>query len=238
MCNYLNWNLKKYYLCNIIILIERDMKTMRLWMMAAILFCGAGCLVSCNGNAGTDNVATDNAVSEDSVDAVEMMNHFPFLPALNQYLVDSIGSQYAPGEVCIPCATIVACDQAESDSAMKVWGDFWVFNFNVAGDTLKTVSGGDHPGLMRVKQNDKGEYEILSFEQVEDGHGNEASARRIFGDMYEAFHGINSDEETREEARSVAIGWYVKTHNLPVKYYQDYGWPAREIPVKHMVPSN
>ncbi len=61
---------------------------------------------------------------------------------------------------------------------------------------------------------------------------------RIFGDMYEAFHGINSDEETREEARSIAIGWYVKNHNLPVKYYQDYGWPAKEIPVKHMVSSN
>ncbi len=72
----------------------------------------------------------------DSVDAVEMMNHFPFLPALNQYLVDSIGSQYAPGEVCIPCPTIVACDNADSDSAMLVYGDFWVYNFNIAGDTL------------------------------------------------------------------------------------------------------
>ena len=208
---------------------------MRLWMMAAILLCGAGCLISCNGNAKVDSA--DKAVSGDSVDEVEMMDHFPFLPALNQYLVDSIGSQYAPGELCIPCATIVACDQ-DADSAMLVWGDFWVFNFNVAGDTLKTVSGGDHPGLMRVKQNEKGEFEVLSFEQVEDGHGNEASAKRIFGDMYEAFHGINSNEETREEARSVAIGWYVKTHNLPVKYYQDYGWPARELPTKVMVPTN
>ena len=216
------------------------MKKMTLWMIAAVLFCGLGAIASCNGNAQVGNAQVDNAdeaIIGDSVDLVEMMNHFPFLPVLNQYLVDSIGSQYAPGEICIPCATIVACDQ-DSDSAMLVWGDYWVFNFNVAGDTLKTVSGGDHPGLMRVKQNEKGEFEVLSFEQVEDGHGNEASARRIFGDMYEAFHGINSDEETREEARSVAIGWYVKTHNLPVKYYQDYGSPAREIPTKLMRPMN
>ena len=237
MCNYLHWNLKKYYLCSIIILIERDMKQMKLWMLAAILFCGVVCVTSCN-NSGNTNVNAEKAASTDSVDAVEMMGSFPFLPAINQYLVDSIGSQYAPGEICIPCPTIVACDQAETDSAMLVYGDFWVYNFNVVGDTLKTVSGGDHPGLMRVKQNEKGEFEVLSFEQVEDGHGNEASAKRIFGDMYEAFHGINSDEATREEARSVAIGWYVKTHNLPVKFYQDYGWPAHEIPVKHMVPSN
>ena len=207
----------------------RDMKKMKFWMIAAILFSGAVIMTSCHNN-GNANVNVEEAASGDSVDAVEMMDHFPFLPALNQYLVDSIGSHYAPGEVCIPCATIVACDQQDPDSAMLVWGDFWVFNFNVAGDTLKTVSGGDHPGLMRVKKNDKGEFYIASFEQVEDGHGNEASARRIFGDMYEAFHGINSDQETREEARSVAIGWYVKNHNLPYKYYQDYGWPAREIP--------
>ena len=213
------------------------MKQMKSWMMAAILLCGAACVTSCNSN-GNANANAEKAVSQDSIDAVAMMDNFPFLPAINKYLVDSIGSHYAPGEICIPCATIVACDKAESDSAMMVYGDFWVFNYNVAGDTLKTVSGGNHPGLMRVMPNDKGEFEILSFEQVEDGHGNEASAKRIFGDMYEAFHSINSNEESREETRSIAIGWYVKTHNLPVKYYQDHGWPAREIPVKHMVPSN
>ena len=123
------------------------MKQMKLWMMAAILACGAACVTSCNNNG---NANAEKAASTDSVDAVEMMNHFPFLPALNQYLVDSIGSQYAPGEVCIPCPTIVACDNADSDSAMLVYGDFWVYNFNIAGDTLKTVSGGDHPGVMRV----------------------------------------------------------------------------------------
>ena len=39
----------------------------------------------------------------------------------------------------------------ESDSAdVRVWGDFWVFNYNISGDTLKTVSGGDHPGLFHL----------------------------------------------------------------------------------------
>jgi hypothetical protein len=102
----------------------------------------------------------------------------------------------------------------------------------VVGDTLKTVSGGDHPGKMCLKKNEKGEFEVISFEQVEDGHGNEASARRIFGDMYEAFHGINSDQETREQARGIAIARYVRANNLPYKYYQDYGWPAKEIPTE------
>ncbi len=206
---------------------------MKLWMMAAILFCGAGCLTSCGGNAESDKAA----VAEDSIDLVEETGNFDFMPVLDQYLVDSIGAHYAPGEMCIPCATVVACEQPTSDSVV-VLGDFWVFNFNVAGDTLKTVSGGDHPGKMCLKKNEKGEYEVISFEQVEDGHGNEASARRIFGDMYEAFHGINSDEETREEARSLAIARYVKANNLPVKFYQDFGWPAKEIPAKLMRPKH
>ena len=201
------------------------MKTMRLWMMAAILFCGAGCFVSCNGNANADK--TD----EDTAAVVEVTGTDVYMPVMNQYLVDSIGAQYAQGEVCIPCATIIGTDESNPDSLL-VWGDFWVFNFKQDGDTLKTVSGGDHPGLMVFQKDEKGEYVVTSFEQVEDGHGNEASAKRIFGDLYNFFHSVNSDEVSREQVRAEFIARYVKEHNLPVKYYQDYGWPAKEIPVE------
>ena len=204
-------------------------------MLAAILLCGVACVTSCNGNANV------NKINLDTPEVVEIEDMDALKPVMEQYLVDSIGAQYAKGEVCIPCATVVACDQWTTDSVVDsvvVLGDFWVFNFNVVGDTLKTVSGGDHPGKMCLKKNEKGEFEVISFEQVEDGHGNEASARRIFGDMYEAFHGINSDQETREQARGIAIARYVRANNLPYKYYQDYGWPAKEIPVKHMVPTS
>lgn len=201
---------------------------MKLWMCAAILICGVGFMGSCNGNA-------DKATEAAAEDTVAVENENPVVTAVDRYLVDSIGKHYAPGEMCIPCATVVACDQWTTDSVVDsvvVLGDFWVFNFNVVGDTLKTVSGGDHPGKMCLKKNEKGEFEVISFEQVEDGHGNEASARRIFGDMYEAFHGINSDQETREQARGIAIARYVRANKLPVKFYQDYGWPAKEIPAE------
>ena len=159
-----------------------------------------------------------------------------FYAAMNSYLVNSIGSQYAPGEVCIPCPTVVASTQQDNES-LRVLGDFWVFNYNVVGDTLKTVSGGSHPGAMILKKSDNG-YVVTSFEQVEDGSGNLASAKRIFGDMYMAFHSINSDEETREQARAIFIAKYVKDNKLPVKYYQDYGWPAKEIPALNFKTRN
>ena len=93
------------------------MEKMKLWMIAAILFCGMGCLNSCNGNktAPFDDVAATAAVA--------------------QYMVDSIGSQYAQGEVCIPSVSVIAIDKVNPDS-IKLWGDYWVFNYNIVGDTL------------------------------------------------------------------------------------------------------
>ena len=209
---------------------------MKLWALAAIFMC---CSMACVNNG--KSVGPITREESDKAFMAEIEKSPEFYAAMNKYLAESIGSQYAPGELCIPCPTVVACDQWTTDSVVDsvvVLGDFWVFNFNVVGDTLKTVSGGDHPGKMCLKKNEKGEFEVISFEQVEDGHGNLESAKRIFGDMYEAFHGINSDEETREEARSLCISRYVKAHNLPVKYYQDYGWPAKEIPEKLMRPKH
>lgn len=196
-------------------------------MMAAIFLCsGMTCV-----NASQSNSKAEAPITREESDKAFMAQiekNAEFYAALNGYLAEKIGSQYAPGELCIPCPTVVA-SVPQDDGNLRVLGDFWVFNYNVVGDTLKTVSGGSHPGAMILKKTDKG-YEVISFEQVEDGSNNLASAKRIFGDMYEAFHSINSDEETREQARSLFIAKYVKDNNLPVKFYQDFGWPAREIP--------
>ena len=150
-----------------------------------------------------------------------------YFPAIDRYLADSIGSQYAKGEHCVPIHSIVRVDERNSEDIL-VWGDFWVFNYNQVGDTLKCVSGGSHPGLIHIQQTEKG-FEVTAFDQVEDGSGNLPSAKRIFGDKYDAFHDINSNEEQREKVRAESLSDYVKKHNLSVTMYQDYGWPAREL---------
>lgn len=203
------------------------MKKTIILMLAAIFLCsGMTCV-----NASQSNSKAEAPITREESDKAFMAQiekNAEFYAALNGYLAEKIGSQYAPGELCIPCPTVVA-SVPQDDGTQHVLGDFWVFNYNVVGDTLKTVSGGSHPGAMILKKTDKG-YEVISFEQVEDGSNNLASAKRIFGDMYEAFHSINSDEETREQVRSLFIAKYVKDNKLPVKFYQDFGWPAREIP--------
>ena len=121
----------------------------------------------------------------------------------------------------------MAVDETNANDIL-VWGDFWVFNYNQVGDTLKMVSGGNHPGLMHVRQTENG-FEVTSFDRVADGSDNVPSAKRIFGDKYEAFQAFQSDDNKREQLRGEKLAEYVKKHNLSVTMYQDYGWPAKKL---------
>ena len=143
--------------------------------------------------------------------------------AMCDYLVKEIGAHYRQGQLCIPTLLIVA--EEESGDETRVWCDSWVYWYDVAGDTLKTVSGGNHAGCMTIRQQD-GKPVVTSFEQTEDGAGNEASAKRIFGKHYEVFQNMNSNQEVREAARKEQLQWYIRQQGLNIRFYQDYGWPA------------
>jgi hypothetical protein len=95
-------------------------------------------------------------------------------------LINEFGKKYLKGEYCVPFQTVIGVDERNSEDIL-VWGDFWVFNYNLVGDTLETVSGGSHPGLMHIKETDTG-FEVTAFDAVEDGSNNVPSAKRIFGD--------------------------------------------------------
>lgn len=197
----------------------------KLWMLVAILFCGAF-LMSCGNKKAKERpkeVQEEVVQIEKVVSDAELCN-----AAVDDYLVNVIGKNYAEAEYCIPCPIFVSTDDGNKDDVL-VWGDFWVFNYDVAGDTLKTVSGGSHPGLMHVKKTDNG-FEVVGFDAVEDGAGNMESAKKIFGEHFDSFWEINSNQEKREDIRLHFIADYVKKHNLPVKMVQDYGWPAVALP--------
>ena len=197
------------------------MKKTTLWMLVAILISGVS-IVGC-GNKNAKEEAKEPTQVEQVVSDAELCK-----AAVNDYLVNVIGKNYAEAEYCIPSPFVISTNEGNKDDVL-VWGDFWVFNYDISGDTLKTVSGGSHPGLMHLKKTDNG-FEVTNFEVVEDGEGNLESAKRIFGDNYDAFWEVNSNQEKREDIRLHFIADYVKEHNLPVKMVQDYGWPAVELP--------
>jgi len=170
--------------------------------------------------APTDTVVTDADVKQ-SKDST-------FRDAIERYLVESIGSQYTKGDFCVPYYTLVNTDLRDANN-VKVWGDFWVAQYKLVGDTLKTVSGGSHPGLIHLKKVDH-RYKVTAFDQVVDGAGNQESAKKIFGEYYEAFQAANSNEVLREHQMLKMVGDYVKKHDIKATLVQDYGWPAKQLP--------
>ncbi len=192
--------------------------------------------ISCQNKQKQENIENPkqdtivaNSINEDS--SLLSQEETTYFPAIERYLINEFGSKYLKGQYCVPFQMVIGVDERNSDDIL-VWGDFWVFNYNLDGDILKTVSGGSHPGLMHIKQTDKG-FEIISFEQVEDGSRYLPSAKKIFGNKYEAFHKINSDENRREKHRAEVLANYVQKHNIAATKYQDYGWPAKELPFEN-----
>ena len=147
--------------------------------------------------------------------------------AISDYLVKEIGKHYLQGQLCIPTLLIVA-EEEEDTTQGRVWCDCWVDWYNVAGDTLKTVSGGNHSGCMTIQERD-GKPVVTAFEQTEDGARFIPSAKRIFGHHFDVYQNMNSNRDVREAARKEQLCEYVKRYNLNVRYYQDFGWDAVEL---------
>ena len=197
-------------------------------LAAVILICAS--LISCKQKVA--ETLEDNVTTE--------VPQNPYLVAIENYLVNEIGSSYVHGELCIPVYSVINIEEPgePSDSTevitathIKVWGDWWVFNYNIVDDTLKCVSGGSHPGMFQLEK-DGDAYKVIAFDQVEDGSRNLTSAKRIFGDLYDDFHAINSNKETRDSIRLAMVAQYVQEHNIPVTMLQDFGWPAVALPLQ------
>ena len=145
--------------------------------------------------------------------------------AMGDYLVREIGSQYLQGERCVPTLLIAATEETDTTHA-RIWCDCWIDWYNVSGDTLKAVSGGNHSGCMTMTLREDGTPVVTAFEQTLDGAGFLSSAKRIFGPHFDIFQNIHSNSNVRDAARKEQLLDYVRRHQLNIRYYQDYGWPA------------
>ena len=146
-----------------------------------------------------------------------------------EYVATELAADYdvKEGMVSIPTVTII--DKVENeDGSVDVLGDFWVENYTIEGDTLVCQSGGNHPGKMHIVK-DGDAYKVESFEPVGDGDQFEPTAKAIFGDKYDAFMKVNSDNEAREALRAETVANFVKANNLEVTKYQDFGWDPVEL---------
>ena len=173
-----------------------------------------------------ENVATEDTESEPEVDgtAYGYAGSDPVEAAVYKYLAEEVSKDYDDAEVHIPTVNIVHIDFTPKDEIL-VYGDFWIENYNVEGDTLKCVSGGHYPGMMQVSK----DYVVTDFKQAADGEDFDSSAKEIFGDYYDDFMKIYSDSDLRNELRKVTVTDYVNLNGLSVTKFQDEGWDPVEI---------
>ena len=149
----------------------------------------------------------------------------PVEAACYKYMATEVSKDYEPADESIPTVAVVYEDSTPEDEIL-VYGDFWVDNYNLEGDVLKTASGGNYPGCMHVS---KADYTVTAFDVVQDGENWDPSAKEIFGDHYDDFMKIHNDTDARNELRKVTVTDYVFLNALDAKYYQDEGWDPVEL---------
>lgn len=146
----------------------------------------------------------------------------PVMAAACSFMIDDISIDYPEADVSIPSALVI--HQATGDDCVKLLADFWLYNYDLDGDILKTASGGEYPGAMTLMQNTGGTYTVTAFDVVEDGSDYSESVGQIFGDYADEFLGIGSSAHKRDETRLKAISDYVEANSLQITAYQDFGW--------------
>ena len=211
------------------------MKIFALMMALAFVLGFAGCGSSDGANeqaesakeAAEDVEDLDDADEADDTDELPggeygCFSTDPVELAIYEYLADEIGENFDDSDVCIPVVHVFNVDDADSKD-IKVYGDYWIYNYDIEGDTLKCVSGGDFPGCMHVAPKDDNEFEVTSFDAVEDGSNYESSAKEIFGDSYEDFTAYEGNQDAKDEDRYNAVTAYVNYNGIPCTKFQDEG---------------
>ncbi|MBQ6497011.1 MAG: hypothetical protein IJI74_07570 [Firmicutes bacterium] len=191
-------------------------------MTLMMVFAFAGC-----GSSEETEESTEAATEETTVESEGAIYGYtgtdPAELAIYQYMTDNVSQNYPVADASIPVVTIINRDESNPEDVL-ITGDYWIYNYNVDGDTLLCASGGDHPGCMHLIENEDGTYSVTAFDVVKDGSEYDSSAQEIFGEDYETFVAVNGDEETREEIRTRTVSTYVKANDLSCTQYQDEGW--------------
>ena len=145
-----------------------------------------------------------------------------------RYFVETVSKNFDKADVSIPTVNIFNVDYTDPDDVL-VRGDFSIDNYNIEGDTLKAVSGGNFPGVIHMKQ-DGDKYTATGMDFTEDGSDFDESAKKLFGDYYEDFIKIHSDDDARNELRKVTVSDYVNMNGLDkIIQFQDEGWDPVEL---------
>lgn len=174
-----------------------------------IIFCIAGC----------NNTSADQAANNDTLlptEEVESLQEpaVSWQPVVEEYLTNEIGQRIGLDNVIIiPCYTVIAVDSSDAND-FRVWGDWRVVAYSDYKETLITSMETFAPGLFHLKKTPGG-FEIVKFDEVEEGRAIDENAQRIFGQYNEAFWKVYENQEYNDSLRLATMAEYVRKNNLP-----------------------
>ena len=208
------------------------MKKLLMLLLSAILVLGFMGLTACGSSeeeAQSEDIQEETAAETMFWGGYGYMGEDPVEGAVYEYLATEVAKEYEPTEDMISIPVVDIIDKVENeDGTVDVAGAFEIFNYTVEGNTLMTQSGGSHPGKMHLVP-DGDYYKVESFDVCADGSEFDASAKELFGDSYDAFMKVYSDDETMPALRTEAIKNYVQATGMDITQYQDFGWDPVEL---------
>ena len=177
------------------------------------------------GTAGQE--LSEVYMKESALPAFQYTGNKKELGVICDYLLKEIAPLYSEADVFIPAPVI--CGIRTKGSETLVFGNFMIFGYNLSGDTLECVCGGNMPACFHlVKDGDS--YKVRELERAADGAGyNESIDRMTKG--YKKIRKKMSVSNEKKEAR-VRRNWvrnYVRANNLAVTAFKDYGWDPVSI---------
>ena len=136
---------------------------------------------------------------------------------------DMFGDQAA---VEIPTPRIVKIDASDKKD-IKIYGDFWIYGYQMFGTIFNTKNGGSNPGCYHLKDED-GKITVLNKEFAEDGSNNWSSLVKICGGDEDLAKQVSNRPNIIEEEnlRAEYAKMYAKANNLKLSGIKDYGWPV------------
>ncbi len=200
-----------------------------------------GCEVGWDGETKTVTVTSPETSAEEPEEKKDVKPLPAYVYTGENSLTKAVGEKllsdkaqfFDKASVSVPVPVIVDTDESNTDD-IKVWGLFWLLNYDLEGNVLENVSGGSFPGCMHLKKTADG-YEITKYDEVEDGEDYADSLKTICEGSAERVKKFSEASGTVDSEIKSALEAYVEANDLDITAYKEYGWDPVKLDIKKNV---
>ena len=142
----------------------------------------------------------------------------------------SSGRNAYQNAVYIPYPVILKVN--EKDNKVKVYGNFYSGHYELYGNQLNDVGGGESPAVITFQREADGSLAFVEIKEAGDGAYYAKDIKEFckgIQGLYEEFMDHDSIRQRANEIRIQMISEYEKANHLGIEYIKDYGWDPIKI---------